>query len=120
MVLAGLLRDHPSELRADFQQTYNLNLDSMGEEYTFLHAADLTTQLPSNSRTFVALNPDNLWTLEAQLLAIIEFRIHVIEYRLRRGKGEKPKPLFAHKKQSKEIEPMPIDEVKDFLNRSRT
>lgn len=121
MLLAGLLRDHPSELRADFQQTYNLNLDGMGEEYTFLHAADLAAQLPSNSRTFVAIDPNNLWTLEARLLAIVEFRANLIGYYLRRGKGDKPKLLFNNKqKKSTDIEPMTVDEVKELLSRSRT
>ena len=121
MTLAGFLRDYPSELRADFQQTYGLNLDGMGEEYTFLHAADLAVQLPSNSRTFVAIDPDNLWTLETRLLAIIEFRANVIGYYLRHGKGDKPKLLFDNKQtKPKDIEPMTIDEVKEFLSRSRT
>ena len=114
------MRDYPSELRADFQQTYGLNLDGMGEEYSYIHAADLAAQLPSNSRTFVAIDPKNLWTLDARILALIEFRANVIGYYLRRGTGEKPRVLFEDRRSNSGIEPMTVDEVKEFLSRSRT
>lgn len=40
----------PDELRADFQQTYNLNLDDMGDQYTVAHAASLAQMLPNHTR----------------------------------------------------------------------
>ena len=70
------MRIHPGELRADFQQYYNLNLDGMGRDYTTFHAADLAAHLPKDARTSVAENPMNVWTPELRLLAIIEYRLH--------------------------------------------
>ena len=50
MVLASAEVNHPAQLRADFQQFYGLNIDGMGSEYTYDHAAALAANLPRSSR----------------------------------------------------------------------
>lgn len=49
---------YASELRADFQQFYGLNIDRMGEEYSLLHAADLAVQLPFEARVWAAIRKE--------------------------------------------------------------
>ena len=73
-MLAESLREHPCELRADFQQYYGLNIDGMGDAYPLFHAACLCAQLPPESRTIRALvGPERaealLWTLPVRLAA---------------------------------------------------
>ena len=77
MLLASFVRDRKAELRADFQQFYGLNIDAMGRGYTIRHAADLAAMLPSASRTFVSIDPENAWTLQDRILARIESWCHV-------------------------------------------
>ena len=120
MVLAVLEREHPDELRADFQQYYNLNYDGVGGEYTYLHAAALATQLPSDSRTFTAVDPDNAWNLEARLLSHIEFRLRAIEWELAGSKGAEPKPIFNPRKSGRASNAMSIDDLREYLSRRRT
>lgn len=96
MVLAGFLSKHPSELRADFQQYYGLNLDGMGRDYSMLHAADLAAQLPKNSRSFVAEKPQLEWTNVELFLWSIEYSLRVLRWQPTKDghKGaNKPKPL---------------------------
>ena len=120
MVLAVLARDHPDELRADFQQYYNLNWDGVGDSYSYLHAAALAAQLPSGSRSFSAIDPENAWGLEARLLSYIEFRLRAIEWELAGAKGAQPKPIFKPGKSGRASNAMPIDELREFLSRRRT
>ena len=75
-ILAHLLKKFPAELRADFQRYYSLNLDGMGVDYSIAHAADLAACLPSDSCCGIAEEPLNEWTIDKQLLALIEFWTH--------------------------------------------
>lgn len=65
----------PDELRADMQQYYGLNIDGMGVDYSYAHAAVLVSQLPSNSRVCKFINPDAEWTEETALLASIDYSL---------------------------------------------
>lgn len=78
MLLAAVEEEYPDELRADFQQVYGLNLDGMGKDYTFAHAAVLLSQLPSDSRVSKATNPDNEWSEQTYLLNAIEYDLRVL------------------------------------------
>ena len=78
MMLAYAEREYPFQLRADLQETYNLNLDRMGEDYTYLHAAILVSQLPSTSRLVRAIYPDAEWTQDTWLLASMEYGIRTL------------------------------------------
>lgn len=96
MVLWWLLGNHPSELRADFQRYYNLNLDGMGNDYTVTHAAALAVNLPSDSAVLKAMYPRNGWTTTEYLLHAIEFNLRVLAWQNTKdgAKGiRKPKPL---------------------------
>ena len=70
-MLAAVLREHPDELRADFQEVYGLNVDGMGRDYSTLHAAALLAQLPEGSRVLRCYSEDAAWTSERSLLAAI-------------------------------------------------
>ena len=48
----------------------------MGVDYSIAHAADLAACLPSESNCGIAENPVNEWTIDKQLLALIEFWAH--------------------------------------------
>lgn len=114
---------HPGELRADFQQFYGLNIDDMGDGYSVLHAADLAAHLPRDGRTYVAENPDNAWTLQNQVLALIEFRLHWWNW-AHTDDGmhmrNYPKCLIPSDEQARsassgDSEQMPVDEMMQFV-----
>lgn len=71
-----MLASHEDALRADFQRFYGLNLDDMGDAYSFRHAAALCANLPDDSAVFRAEGDG--WTGTQQLLASIGRGIDVI------------------------------------------
>lgn len=92
-MLAGLLADHPSELRADFQHYYGLNLDGMGTDYTFAHAAALAANLPPESAT---LRAQDVWSERDWMLWSIEFNLRALRWELRGNENvPKPQPLMT-------------------------
>lgn len=86
---------YPDELRADFQQYYGLNIDGMGTDYSYSHAAVLVTQLPSNSRVSIAIDPDSAWEAQTWFLSYIEYDLRVLAWQntkdAQKGRN-KPKP----------------------------
>ena len=124
MLLARLVRLHPGELRADFQQFYGLNLDGMGSTYSVHHAAELAGQLPQDSRCYTAEHPINEWTLDKQLLALIEYRLHWLCW-AKTEDGRKmrnyPKCLIPSEEQERcatscDAVQMPVDEMMHFVD----
>ena len=119
------MRDRPCELRADFQQYYNLDTDGIGDSIRCMRAADLAAMLPRESRCMRALYPDAVWSNEAVVAAMADFRLQQILYSLSGGKAKdgsslpKPEPLFKPTA-SKEDEGMTVDEMREFLSRPRT
>lgn len=95
MALATVEVKYPDELRADFQQYYGLNMDGMGEGFSYAHAASLMRQLPSCSRVSKALNPDNEWDDATYMLALIEYDLRVLIWQntkdAQKGRNQ-PKP----------------------------
>lgn len=86
---------HPDELRADFQQYYGLNLDDMGNGYSYAHAAVLVAQLPIGSRLLSKMDPRASWTQSEYLLSLIEYDLRVLAWQRTRDaeRGQnKPKP----------------------------
>ena len=79
MLLARLMRDKPCELRADLQQTYGLNLDGMGRDYSVAHAACCAAQLPAGARVWRDTAAE--WTEVEYLLASIEFSLRVLKWK---------------------------------------
>ena len=120
-MLARLLRSHREELRADFQQYYGLNIDGMGDEYTFLHAADLAAQLPVGSRCMGILDPNLKWGDDTRLLALIEYWLHGIVWSMTKdAKNKRNEPVLhspvpAKKKEEKDILTLPVDEYERAL-----
>lgn len=124
-MLASLVREHPCELRADFQQYYNLNVDGMGRSYSVRHAADLAAMLPREARCVLAEDSRAAWSNEAIMLAIIDYRLQQIVYSLAGGKakdGSKlPKPEILYKSDTgRRDDGMTVDEMREFLSKPRT
>lgn len=78
--LAFFLSKYPDHIRADFQHYYGLNLDDMGGAYSVMHAAALASQLPHDSRTHIAIDPQNAWGLSECVMAMIEYNTHLTWY----------------------------------------
>lgn len=73
----------PDELRADFQQTYNLNLDDMGDGYSVAHAAALAEMLPAATRVRVRL-AQLMEEMEREEKAKDNYTLSVDEYKAMR------------------------------------
>ena len=89
----------------------------MGVDYSTLHAGVLLEQLPEGSRVHRAIDPDNVWTLDRQLLAALVNAVNWLVWSKtkdgQRGRN-KPKPigLPAKKPQStgeKKVAGKPMD-----------
>lgn len=90
-----------SELLADFQQYYNLDLEKVLIAGEFERAKTLTLCLPLKSRTMTRLNPELVWDENAYLLSYIADNIAFQRYEQGGGKGKKPKPVERPKKEVK-------------------
>ena len=121
MALAGLMRGHRLELRADFQQYYGLDLYGI----TARHAADLAVMLPRGSRTMRAVNPSNEWSTTEHLLSLIEFWLHVLVWRetkdakYKRNVPQQITPQKPKKKQQEAEFTAPVEEYAALLARPR-
>ena len=71
-------RAYPDELRADFQQYYQLNIDGMGNDFSLFHASILVAQLPSESRCLVKAEPALRWGQQDHLLAEIANNLRLL------------------------------------------
>lgn len=93
-MLARLVRDRPSELRADLQQYYGLNMDGMGAAYSYAHAACLCAQLPAGARVWHGTAAE--WDTRTYLLAKIEHTLRVIAWQSTEDAQKRrnyPKPI---------------------------
>lgn len=79
-MFASILKRYRSELRADFQQYYALNLDYLGIDYGIVHAADLAVMLPPESRVMRSIDPANAWGWKEHLLADIANRLRWLQW----------------------------------------
>ena len=111
---------YPDELRADFQQYYGLNIDGMGTDYSYYHAAVLVMQLPPNSRVSAAMNPDAAWDVQSWFLNQIEYDLRVLIWQNTKDaeKGRnKPKPnktpkeLMAQRRRAMNFDKDLVDSV---------
>lgn len=123
MLFAGWRRLYPACLRADFQQYYNLNIDRLGRDFSAVHAADLAVMLPSDSRTYIAIDPDNAWTLEAQLAAAIVNAARDLvwlEADAKRRLCNRPKPIGPKPPPANpDVDAIDADEYLEVLDRLR-
>lgn len=104
-MLAVAATKHHDELLADFQQYYHLPLPDLSQDATaseLERAAILCAQLPEDSRLNKALNPSHEWSIEANLLRLIEYEMHLMLWGMsdskRRGDPPKPIPTPAEEK----------------------
>ena len=99
-------RDHPTELRADLQRYYGLNVDAMGRDFTANHAAACAACLPMGSATLAAYEPALRWTWT-------EHKLHELESILARRLL--PYPWDKAAPSSVEFEAAPVDELMEWL-----
>ena len=88
------MRDRPRELRADFQQTYGLNLDGMGVDYSFAHAACLAAQLPPGARIWRGTADE--WPTDTYMLDRMEHMLRVLAWQQTEDAQKRrnyPKPI---------------------------
>lgn len=93
---------YADELRADFQQYYRLNIDDMGNGYTYQHAAVLVSQLPIGSRVLSKMDPRASWTQSDYLLSLIEYDLRVLAWQKTKDAEHgrnKPKPPLEPKRE---------------------
>lgn len=123
LTLGRLLHDYPDELRADFQQYYSLNLDGLGIVYSVNHAAILCEQLPQKSRTYLAINNENIWDDQALLLSRIEHNTRILAWQNTRD-GQKnrrqPKPLYEHAQKNRKQPKLLSLDVNEFETKRRS
>ncbi len=127
-MLAKFITEYPDELEADFQQYYQIDLSRVlsGDDasYTSKHIACLATQLPHNSRTHIANNPDLLWTMDTMIEADIANSLRIILASLQKGK-RKPDFILPPSMQKKQTQNkigakvMTKDELDRLLNMKR-
>lgn len=122
------MREFPRELRADFQQYYNLDSGGIGAGLSVRHAADLAEMLPRESRCARAMDPDAEWSDEAVFLVALEYRMQQLLYALAGGKDKngrklpEPRPLVEFRGAAGGEAAgggMDVDEMRDFLARPR-
>lgn len=68
-MLSTMLVVAPSQLRADFQRYYGLDLDEVGYTIRVRRAADLAANLPEQATIWRAINPQAAWDTSQYLLA---------------------------------------------------
>lgn len=68
MFLARQLAEHPSQVRADLQRFFGLNLDRLGDEFSAFHAASCLANLPLGASLLSACEPRLQWTQTDYLL----------------------------------------------------
>lgn len=64
-----------AQLRADFQQYYNLDIDALGDGLAFVRAADLCAQLPGESRVMRLFCPEREWDVRLWFLSSIDYSL---------------------------------------------
>lgn len=127
MALAEVMRRHPTELRADLQRFFGVDIDrAMAGEHSAGHVAALVACLPSDSSTLRAENPDAAWTLESVLLAVIHNDLSALMWGMSDPKRRGPKPkrvgpswMTAEEKRSLDTRVLSIDELMEELRKPR-
>ena len=119
-MFASIYRRYKTELRADFQQYYALNIDKMGTEYSIMHAADLSVMLPQNSRVMCRIDPANAWGWQEHLLADLTNRVRWLQW-AKTTDGAKnrnhPVPIEPPKREVKKVPQNPVHRVTEYARR---
>lgn len=75
---------------ADFQQYYQLDVQTLIDSYEFERLFFLTVNLPKDSRTVCDADPRNAWSNGDYLLALAVDNLSYLRYEQAGGKGRKP------------------------------
>ena len=118
--------DNESELRADLQRYYGIDLDAaMNGAHTPHHLACLVEHLPPESSLHVAYNQDAVWTLTDTLLATLVNSLNLFIWSMGNKNKRGPRPqligpsYMRNKTRTLEAQAMPIDELMEKLNAPR-
>lgn len=80
---------------------YGLSLDAL-RGIPAREAADLVAWIPAGAALWRAVGGPAAWSDETRALMDVEFQIRVLDWRMRGGKGKRPKPIappeYAHEK----------------------
>lgn len=95
-MLLALLVDCPDALAADFHRYYQACPAVMARQYGLLRVAACAAWLPKDAAVWRATSPDDGWSLEAHLLAVVADRVaalHHLTLRAHGGRGPAPAPI---------------------------
>lgn len=103
MTLAIALADHRGALRASLMSEYGLRLDDV-TGWPAREVADLVAWLPTGCALWRDMGGAAALSEEARMLRAVEFGLRVLDWRMRQGKGARPKPLpdppLAHERRA--------------------
>lgn len=111
-----------SELAADFQQFYQLDLEALLDNGELVKVYELTVNLPMQSRTVRRIDPRMEWDESAYLLALAVDNLSCLRYEQAGGKGHKPEPIERPKhlvNTTKHLD-VSVSQVDDLLFGPRT
>ena len=122
-----MVRKHPTELRADLQRYYGVDLDrAQAGEHTAGHVAALAVCMPSDSAVMRAENQDAVWTLDSVLLAVLHNDLTALMWGMSDPvkRGAKPPrigPSWLVEADAKKLDArvLSIDELIKELNKPR-
>lgn len=95
VALAQLLCDHPDELAADLMEVYGLDIGAAMESGDPSFVAALAVQLPPGCRWRVAEDPDQWWTGDRLLMAVLANDLRGLIWGMadRKRRGAPPRPI---------------------------
>lgn len=82
-----------TELMADFQQYYHIDLQELLDKGEVERVLDLASCLPLQSRTVKRIDPRAEWDAQSYLLALVVDNLSYLRYEQAGGKGHKPEML---------------------------
>jgi len=119
-MFASVYRTKQDELRADFQQYYGLNLERLGYEYSIKHAASLVTQLPRESRLYIAIDCRATWGItEYQLADIANSLRWLVWAQTKDGQKNRNRPEMMKPPFSTTSEAKVVVSIEDYLRISQ-
>ena len=126
-MLATEYRVHESELRADLQEHYGVNLDrAMAGEHSAWHISCLVEQLPLSARIRIASDADCAWGLQEVLTASLVNSLNGLIWGMgdKRTRGARPaligpERLTRERMKSLPARAMSVDELMEKLSKPR-
>ena len=126
MALCSIVAEHESELRADLQRYYGINLDNaMGGEHSAAHIAALVQFMPHDSSVSKAYDDDAVWTVDRVLMATLINSLHLLMWGMsdKAKRGAKPEPVgpswMRTRTRTLDAQVMPISELLEKLSLER-